>query len=77
MRRQPLTQAGAQEAVGRGLAEEHIVITGLQAVGQRDLAVVQAVVLLLVWAVLLINFLVDVAYQVVDPRLRRTAEAPA
>ena len=47
----------------------------LQAVGQRDLAVVQAVVLLLVWAVLLINFLVDVAYQLVDPRVRRRAEA--
>ena len=30
---------------------------------------------LLVWAVLVINFLVDLAYQLVDPRLRRVKEA--
>ena len=49
--------------------------TLLQAVAKRDLNVVQAIVLLLVWSVLLINFLVDVAYQLVDPRVRRRAEA--
>ena len=47
----------------------------LQSVAKRDLNVVQAIVLLLVWSVLLINFLVDVAYQLVDPRVRRRAEA--
>jgi peptide/nickel transport system permease protein len=47
----------------------------LQAVAKRDLNVVQAIVLLLVWSVLVINFLVDVAYQLVDPRIRRRAEA--
>ncbi|MDF0596617.1 ABC transporter permease [Psychromarinibacter halotolerans] len=44
-----------------------------QAVTQRDLIVVEAVVMLLVFAVVLVNFLVDLAYAVVDPRLRRSA----
>ena len=47
----------------------------LLAVSQRDLGVVQAIVLLLVWAVLVINFLVDIAYQIIDPRLRRSGES--
>lgn len=41
----------------------------LQAIGQRDLIVVQGVVMLLVFAVVATNFLVDVAYRLVDPRL--------
>jgi peptide/nickel transport system permease protein len=41
-----------------------------QAIGQRDLMVVKSVVLLLVAAVVAITFLVDLAYAVVDPRLR-------
>jgi peptide/nickel transport system substrate-binding protein len=41
----------------------------LQAIGQRDLIVVQAVVMLLVFAVVATNFLVDIAYRLVDPRL--------
>ncbi len=44
-----------------------------QAVTQRDLIVVEAVVMLLVFAVVVVNFLVDLAYAVVDPRLRRRA----
>jgi len=43
----------------------------LQAIAQRDLIVVQGVVMLLVFAVVATNFLVDVAYVLVDPRLRR------
>lgn len=43
----------------------------LQAITQRDLIVVQGVVMLLVFAVVATNFLVDVAYVLVDPRLRR------
>lgn len=43
----------------------------LQAVTQRDLIVVQGVVMLLVFAVVATNFLVDVAYVLVDPRLRK------
>ena len=44
-----------------------------QAITQRDLIVVQSVVVLLVFAVVLVNFLVDLAYAVVDPRLGRRA----
>ncbi len=42
-----------------------------QAISQRDLVVVQSVVMLLVCAVILVTFLVDLAYALVDPRLRR------
>jgi len=41
-----------------------------QAIAQRDLIVVESVVMLLVFAVILVNFLVDLAYAWVDPRLR-------
>ncbi|MGE0499932.1 MAG: ABC transporter permease [Rhizobiaceae bacterium] len=41
-----------------------------QAITQLDLIVVQSVVMLLVAAVVLINFLVDLSYAIVDPRLR-------
>ncbi len=42
-----------------------------QAISQRDLIVVQSVVMLLVCAVILVTFVVDLAYALVDPRLRR------
>ena len=42
----------------------------LTAVGNRDLQLVQGVVLLLVGAVLVINLLVDLSYLAIDPRLR-------
>jgi peptide/nickel transport system permease protein len=42
-----------------------------QAITQRDLIVVQSVTMLLVFAVILVTFLVDVAYTLADPRLRR------
>ena len=41
-----------------------------QAITQRDLIVVESVVMILVFAVISINFLVDIAYAVADPRLR-------
>lgn len=41
----------------------------LQAVAQRDLILVQNVVLLLVLIVVTVSFLVDLAYHIVDPRL--------
>ena len=46
-----------------------------QAIVQRDLIVVQGLVVLLVFAVVVVSFLVDLAYVAVDPRLheRRTA----
>jgi peptide/nickel transport system permease protein len=39
-------------------------------VSSRDLLSVQGIVLVLVVAVLLVNYLVDVLYVVIDPRLR-------
>lgn len=42
-----------------------------QAISARDLIVVESVVMLLVFAVILVNFLVDIAYAAVDPRLRQ------
>ncbi|WP_172292750.1 ABC transporter permease [Pseudoruegeria sp. HB172150] len=42
-----------------------------QAITQRDLIVVESVVMILVFAVILVNFLVDLSYAVIDPRLRR------
>ena len=76
-----LTVIGLQIAtllVGAIIIEQVFALPGLgsrliKAVGQRDLVVVQAIVLLLVWAVLVINFVVDFAYQLVDPRIRRRA----
>lgn len=41
-----------------------------QAITARDLIVVESVVMLLVFAVICVNFLVDIAYVIVDPRLR-------
>ena len=42
-----------------------------QAISQRDLIVVKSVVLLLVAAVVIVTFAVDLAYAAIDPRLRR------
>ncbi|MEL7116678.1 MAG: ABC transporter permease [Pseudomonadota bacterium] len=42
-----------------------------QGITQRDLVVVESVVMLLVFAVILVTFLVDLAYAAIDPRLRR------
>lgn len=42
-----------------------------QAIAQRDLVVVQSLVTLLAITVILVNFLVDIAYAALDPRLSR------
>lgn len=42
-----------------------------QAITARDLIVVRSVVMILVFAVILVTFAVDIAYVAVDPRLRR------
>ncbi|GMA18904.1 ABC transporter permease [Arsenicicoccus piscis] len=65
----------ATTLVGAVVVERVFVIPGLgslllDAVGNRDLLVVQDVVMVLVAAVLLVNLLVDVLYVVLDPRLR-------
>ncbi len=44
-----------------------------QSISARDLIVVESVVMLLVFVVILVNFLVDIAYAIVDPRLRARA----
>ncbi|SFP87661.1 peptide/nickel transport system permease protein [Amycolatopsis arida] len=63
--------------VGAVVVERVFVLPGLgsmllDSVAARDLLAVQSIVLVLVVGVLLVNFLVDVAYAVLDPRLRRS-----
>ena len=41
-----------------------------QGITQRDLIVVKSVVMLLVFAVIVVTFIVDIAYGIADPRLR-------
>lgn len=73
-----ITVLGLQLAallIGAVVVERVFVIPGLgslllDAVATRDLLMVQNVVMLLVLAVLLISFIVEVLYVVVDPRLR-------
>jgi peptide/nickel transport system permease protein len=64
--------------VGAVVIERVFVIPGLgslllDAVGNRDLIVVQDVVMVLVVAVLIVNFVVDLLYLAIDPRLRTVA----
>jgi peptide/nickel transport system permease protein len=61
--------------VGAIVVERVFVIPGLgslllDGVANRDLLLVQGVVIVLVVAVLLVNYVVDVLYSVLDPRLR-------
>jgi len=61
--------------VGAVVVERVFVIPGLgslllDAVGQRDLRIVQDVVMLLVVAVLIVNVIVEILYVLIDPRLR-------
>jgi peptide/nickel transport system permease protein len=63
--------------IGAVVIERVFVIPGLgslllDGVANRDLLLVQGVVMVLVLAALLINFVVDVLYTVLDPRLRGT-----
>jgi peptide/nickel transport system permease protein len=73
-----LTIMGLQFAsliAGAIVVEQVFVLPGLgrlvfQAVANRDLVVVRDVVMLLVAAVVLVNFAVDLLYALIDPRLR-------
>lgn len=61
--------------IGAVVVERVFVIPGLgsfllDSVANRDLLVVQDVVMFLVVAVLLVNFIVDLVYVLIDPRLR-------
>lgn len=74
-----LTILGLQFAfllAGSVIVENVFYLPGLgrlvfQSIVQRDLIVVKSIVLVLVFAVILAAFFVDLAYAVVDPRLRR------
>jgi peptide/nickel transport system permease protein len=60
--------------VGAIVVENVFVLPGLgrllfQSVGNRDLIVVQDLVLLVTAAVLVVNFLVDLSYRLLDPRI--------
>ena len=64
--------------IGAVVVERVFVIPGLgslllDGVSNRDLIMVQDVVMILVVAVLLVNFLVDLLYAAIDPRLRTAA----
>jgi peptide/nickel transport system permease protein len=73
-----LTIMGLQFAnliTGAIIVENVFVLPGVgrlvfQAIGNRDLVLVRDLVLLLAAVVVLVNFVVDVLYAVVDPRLR-------
>jgi len=41
-----------------------------EAIGQRDLPVIQGVVLLIAMMIVVINFLIDIGYRYLDPRIR-------
>lgn len=73
-----LTIIGLQIAfllAGAIIIEQVFYLPGLgrlifQSINARDLIVVESVVMLLVFSVIVVNFLVDLAYAAVDPRLR-------
>jgi peptide/nickel transport system permease protein len=63
--------------IGAVVVERVFVLPGLgsmllDSVAARDLLTVQGIVLVLVVAALLVNFVVDLLYTVIDPRLRRS-----
>lgn len=62
--------------IGAVVIEQVFVIPGigsmlLESVSNRDLTTVQSIVMLLVVFTLLVNLIVDLLYQVLDPRIRR------
>jgi len=77
-----VTVAGLQLAsllIGAVVIERVFVLPGLgslllDSVQARELLTIQSVVMVLVVAVLVINFLVDAVYVVIDPRLRTGAD---
>ncbi len=64
--------------VGAIVIENVFVLPGLgrllfQSVGNRDLIVVQDLVMLITALVLVVNFLIDLSYRLLDPRIRSSA----
>ena len=80
-----LTIMGLQFAnliTGAIIVENVFVLPGIgrlvfQAIANRDLVLVRDVVMLLAAIVVLVNFVVDVLYAVIDPRLRRATAGGA
>ena len=78
-----VTVAGLQLAslfVGSIVVENVFLLPGLgsqllTSVNQRDLPVVQAIVMIFVAIVLVINTAVDIAYHLLDPRVHTREEA--
>lgn len=76
-----VTVAGVQLAtmlIGAVVVEQVFVLPGMgselvRAVANRDLLTVQGIVMVLVVLVLLLNFIVDLLYPLLDPRVRRAA----
>ncbi|AQA26080.1 binding-protein-dependent transport system inner membrane component family protein [Rhodococcus sp. MTM3W5.2] len=76
-----VTVAGLQLAtllIGAVVVERVFVVPGLGSllldkVGQRDMAEVQSIVMVLVLMVLLLNLVVDLLYTAIDPRMRSAA----
>ncbi len=65
----------ADIAAGSIIIEQVFAIPGigrllLTSIGNRDYPVVQAIVVIMAFLVVFLNFLVDVLYQVIDPRIR-------
>ena len=61
---------------GAVIVEQIFVLPGvgrqvLQAIGEREYAVVQSTVLVIATAFVLVNFLTDLLYQAIDPRVRK------
>ncbi len=78
-----ITMMGLQFAnmlAGTIIIEQVFSLPGLgrlmfQAIGQRDLVVIKDTVLLLAALVIFVNFVVDILYAVIDPRIKLGAEA--
>ncbi|CAI8439172.1 MAG: peptide ABC transporter [SAR116 cluster bacterium MED-G04] len=79
-----LTIAGMQFSfllAGAIIVENVFALPGLgrlvfQAIAQRDLIMVESVVMLLVFAVVVVSFLVELAYGLADPRVRTGVRPP-
>lgn len=77
-----ITMMGLQFAnmlAGTIIIEQVFSLPGLgrlmfQAIGQRDLVVIKDAVLMLAAFVILVNFIVDILYAVIDPRIKLGAE---
>jgi ABC-type microcin C transport system permease subunit YejB len=75
-----LRQAAAAEG-RRRRREDAFALNGLgsylvEAVGQKDIPVVQAICLILVAAFIVVNTIVDLLYAVIDPRIEVGGSGP-